>query len=304
MTSQINYNILDANFPVAGHDNDSQGFRDNFQIIKNNFESAATEISALQANAVLAGQTTNLSGGTIKNMTVVGLQEFATDLGTVQGAIIYDLANGNYQLITLGGSITITCPVIKNVVNAITIKLGVQVSDPSYTLTWPDTVSKNITNLDNQNGQITRFTSAGYYVFQLTTTDGGVTWFIDELSRNQNNFQGDVTVSGMTDMNGGTRYSVQFTSDATNGGTTQLLSNVGLTVIRSANNSITSYTVLMPTTPSNGQEIKLAFANTIPALTMTATSPTVVHNGLNTVTAGSGSTWIYHIATDAWYRVG
>ena len=54
MTSAINYTNIDATFPVAGQDNSSQGFRDNFQNIKTNFQYASTEISALQANAVLA----------------------------------------------------------------------------------------------------------------------------------------------------------------------------------------------------------------------------------------------------------
>jgi hypothetical protein len=38
MASQINFNIIDGTYPVAGQDNSSQGFRDNFTNIKNNFE--------------------------------------------------------------------------------------------------------------------------------------------------------------------------------------------------------------------------------------------------------------------------
>ena len=37
MASNITYTTIDEQFPVAGQDNDSQGFRDNFSIIKENF---------------------------------------------------------------------------------------------------------------------------------------------------------------------------------------------------------------------------------------------------------------------------
>jgi len=50
MTSAISYQNIDATFPVPGRDNDSQGFRSNFGLIKTGLETAATEISTLQAN--------------------------------------------------------------------------------------------------------------------------------------------------------------------------------------------------------------------------------------------------------------
>lgn len=60
MTSLINPNNIDITYPIAGQDNDTQGFRDNFSNIKNNLSVAATEISALQANVALALTTTSI----------------------------------------------------------------------------------------------------------------------------------------------------------------------------------------------------------------------------------------------------
>lgn len=48
MTSLINPTNIDGTYPIAGQDNDSQGFRDNFTNIKNNLETARLEITALQ----------------------------------------------------------------------------------------------------------------------------------------------------------------------------------------------------------------------------------------------------------------
>jgi hypothetical protein len=64
MASNINPNNINGNYPVAGQDNDSQGFRDNFTNISNNFSFAATEITALQ-NAVTNVQSTVGTDGNV-----------------------------------------------------------------------------------------------------------------------------------------------------------------------------------------------------------------------------------------------
>jgi hypothetical protein len=51
LTSLINFAAINENFPVAGQDNDTQVFRDNFDTIKVNFSTAKTEITDLQDNA-------------------------------------------------------------------------------------------------------------------------------------------------------------------------------------------------------------------------------------------------------------
>ena len=53
MTSAIVSSTINQNFPVAGQDNNSQGFRDNFTNTVNNFTFAAAELTDLQNNAVL-----------------------------------------------------------------------------------------------------------------------------------------------------------------------------------------------------------------------------------------------------------
>lgn len=50
MASLINTNNIDITYPIAGQDNDTQGFRDNFRHIRNNLIVAKTEISDIQAN--------------------------------------------------------------------------------------------------------------------------------------------------------------------------------------------------------------------------------------------------------------
>jgi hypothetical protein len=45
--SSINPNNINGQYPIAGQDNDSQGFRDNFTNVKNNLTFAKSEIEAI-----------------------------------------------------------------------------------------------------------------------------------------------------------------------------------------------------------------------------------------------------------------
>lgn len=70
MTSQVNPSTIDGTFPIAGQDNDSQGFRDNFTNIKNNLTTIFNEITGIQNDAAspmhLAAQiVTPLTGTTV-----------------------------------------------------------------------------------------------------------------------------------------------------------------------------------------------------------------------------------------------
>lgn len=48
MSSNINYEAIDATYPIAGVDNSTQGFRDNFTAIRNGLATASNEIGDLQ----------------------------------------------------------------------------------------------------------------------------------------------------------------------------------------------------------------------------------------------------------------
>ena len=64
MTSSINPNNIDGNYPVAGQPNNTQGMRDNFTNIKTNFQYAEDEITDLQSKVVLKQA---LTGTTLDN---------------------------------------------------------------------------------------------------------------------------------------------------------------------------------------------------------------------------------------------
>jgi hypothetical protein len=68
MTSAIVYNTITTNYPVAGQDNDSQGFRDNFTAIRAGLSTTKDEITALQTNGIdVTESINNLQGTTLTN---------------------------------------------------------------------------------------------------------------------------------------------------------------------------------------------------------------------------------------------
>jgi hypothetical protein len=103
-TSAINASAIDETYPVAGVDNNSQGFRDNFTNIKTGLETAASEITGLLNNAALKNQDNDFNGHLIGNAVynkVHGLVYIFT--GTIgNGALTVNATNGPLQVMTLG----------------------------------------------------------------------------------------------------------------------------------------------------------------------------------------------------------
>ena len=109
MASNINDTGVNANYPVAGQDNDSQGFRDNFSVISTNFVAAKAEIVALQTNGAVKNADNNFLGNSIINADLKNTTETAfiatTTVNTSQNI---NVDNGAYQEFTVGADITLT----------------------------------------------------------------------------------------------------------------------------------------------------------------------------------------------------
>ena len=209
MTSQVNPNNIDGTYPVAGQDNDSQGFRDNFTNIRNNFTYIKAEIEDIQNKAVYKSALSNttlendLLGNAIVGASFTGYRETYNNIGAVSGAITVDFANGNFQKITLGGATTLNFLFPSNAANQnAKITLWVSVNDPLYTLTLPGDVSLGDKDtIAGINGSVIAFSAielanATDYFFEFSTVDYGSTIAVKDLTRNRkNNFSG-LTVSG------------------------------------------------------------------------------------------------------------
>jgi hypothetical protein len=83
MASSIIATTIDETYPVAGIDNDSQGFRDNFSIIKDNFTYAKDEIETLQSDTAKVNTDNNFDSNTISK---ANFKETTQQLVSVSGS--------------------------------------------------------------------------------------------------------------------------------------------------------------------------------------------------------------------------
>ena len=105
--SQIVSSTIDADYPVAGQDNDSQGFRDNFSIIKDGLATGAAEITVLETNTAKLNEDNDFQGNVIANAQTNRLYGTVYNTSSTPTTNV-SLNDGEYQAITLIGNATLT----------------------------------------------------------------------------------------------------------------------------------------------------------------------------------------------------
>ena len=191
MTSAINPNDIDGAYPVAGQDNDSQGFRDNFTNTKTNFEYAADEITDLQTNAVLKAALTgttldnNMNGSLLYNFSAKQVSGTVNAIGTTSGVVTLNYENGSYQTLTTSGSVTLGFTNFPASGVSASIVLRITVASIAHTLTLPAAVSIGTDNLQGYVSNVITFSTTGTYIFEFTTVNGGSAVSIVDLIRNR-----------------------------------------------------------------------------------------------------------------------
>ena len=97
MASNIISETIDGAYPVAGVDNDTQGFRDNFTIIKTALATAQSEITSLQSNTAKLNETNDFNGTDITDANFSLNTEKYHNIGTVVSGQNISFLNGHYQ---------------------------------------------------------------------------------------------------------------------------------------------------------------------------------------------------------------
>jgi hypothetical protein len=191
MTSNINPNNIDGAYPVAGQDNNSQGFRTNFTNTSTNFQFAKDEITDLQNNAVLksalAGTTlnNNMQGSPLSNAVLSNMSEAVNTLGLVSGTVTINYAVGSYQTLTTNGTVSLQFTNFPASGVAASVTVQVTVASTSHILQIPTAVSVNALGIQglNASGQTITFAATGTYSFQFVTSNGGATITVNEVNK-------------------------------------------------------------------------------------------------------------------------
>jgi len=185
MASNIVPGNIDATYPKAGQDNSSQGFRDNFNSIKNNFTEAKSEIETMQSNKANLDAANDFSGNTITDAEFKDNSETVYAFGSRADTISLDHENGHYQTVTTTGSITLEFLNLPANNKLGRIILDVTVASTAHTITIPTAVlvAGNVSGGDGSSNTITVPTS-GRYLYEFLTPDNGTTILMHQLGNN------------------------------------------------------------------------------------------------------------------------
>ena len=189
MTSQINPNLINGAYPVAGQDNSTKGMRDNFTNIKTNFNYAASEITALQASVVTSGPSVvnDLAGALIYNAEIQNISAPIVSWGNQSGAVQINWAAGLYQTIIATGSLSLDFVEDSYPVSGVygQVKIKVTVNNVAHTLTLPTQVSVNNQGIQGLNTltNVITFAATGVYEFLFETSDNGATFIVTESNK-------------------------------------------------------------------------------------------------------------------------
>lgn len=200
MVSKINPNNIDGTYPVAGQDNDSQGFRTNFSNIRNNFTNTKAEIEDLQAKVILKSEldgsplNNNMAGTLITSPTILDMREVAVSY-TSQTEITLDPTITTNYAVNVGNNVVFSIANNftsgDNISVATKLFIELNIQDIAYTVTFPTQVSYGTDHIyglvDVVNGTETnrelRFKETGIYHFELWTKDGGASFNLVDKTR-------------------------------------------------------------------------------------------------------------------------
>ena len=201
MTSAINTNGINVNYPVPGINNSSQGFRDNFAAIRTDLNTAATEITNLQNNVVLkqalSGTTLNndMANTLISNAATRGFRASTFNLGNaISGTLIINASLGDVQTGTIAGNTSIQFTgwapsgTQSNVEVQLNVSNNLAVINFPVEVTSSDTLS-TIENFVPGTSNITIPYDVSQLDFRFSSVDCGNTIIIEPYNRSRQSTQ-------------------------------------------------------------------------------------------------------------------
>lgn len=106
--NSIAYGNVDETYPIAGQDNNSQGFRDNFSAIKAGLQVADANFTDLSTNTAKLNENNDFNGVLIDNAVTNRLYGTVNNAGSSSGTVYVSLDDGEYQTFTITGTTTIS----------------------------------------------------------------------------------------------------------------------------------------------------------------------------------------------------
>lgn len=174
-------NDIDEAYPVAGRDNNSQGFRDNFSSIKNALTTAGEEITDLQNQTAKTNGSNNFNGNLIENATtnnlfgVVNTETVNTSSATV------GVSDAEYHIFNINSTSTLSLTDwgTNGYYQRIRLHLVNGDKQDNYVVTISGTGNSTIRK--NYSGPIILDTIGTPVILDIWSTDSGTNIYINRL---------------------------------------------------------------------------------------------------------------------------
>ena len=178
-------NNINTLYPVAGQDNDTQGFRNNFSYIQKSFSAAAGEISSLQQNTPkLNAAVSDFNNNKIYRASLVGGGNYSPTMYSISTNTELSYLQGNYQRIAIANTLTIS--IVDWPPTTVQGKIALELSNAgntgSYTVNFAASYSGQLVKEPNLNLPINIPASTStYQIVELWSTDAGETVFVKAI---------------------------------------------------------------------------------------------------------------------------
>jgi hypothetical protein len=183
MTSSINPNTIDTAYPVAGQDNSTQGFRDNFAAIKQNFEYAEEEITSLQEVVAVVNGDNGFGDNLIYAARIKDIAVVKATYPSASGALNLSFAAASYYSLITAGSVNLTFSDWPTGANVGVIRVQIRITDVLHTITIAadntqgaglliDVAGIQGYTAINAYSGVIAFAAEGYYEFDFVSSSG------------------------------------------------------------------------------------------------------------------------------------
>jgi hypothetical protein len=189
-TSSAFITILDSTtnpYPIAGQDNDTQGFRDRYSATYNALSALGNEVSVLQATSVNKTTTNDFGQNVIENANLQGVGQVAVIdtnsilTGAVSGTQYISYASGNYIKRAIASTTTFQITGWPDIKIYASVKLELTGPETANTQTVQVLVTGTSVLVDTSNVNATNpivLNTTSSVLYEISTTDGGETQFV------------------------------------------------------------------------------------------------------------------------------
>lgn len=251
-----------------------------------------------------------IAGISTRTITFQAIGVYIFEFSTVDGGVNVSIQDLNRTRSTVDSSFA----VLADISNTTTVGVRLTAANVAGAIVGNiyanNVIADNLINTGSTSLSLTGNVTAGNIVSNaniygtiMTPIQSNITLLgtLTSLSVTGNANVGNITVTGLTDMCGGDAYGVQYIT-AVDASSSTIYSNVGIAIV-DGSGTIGSYTLTMPTSPRNGQTIRIAFGTAITTLTHTSTGGQTVKSPLTAGATSGGGQWVYYTASATWYRV-